>query len=257
MAIIPLHPDIVVTVEINGIPLPEYDFTQANAEAIPTATPAHWALTTTNGSNSATIVTKYFEAPLAGEFTLRYLRKPGFAYSSDQFHTDILLDGKAIIIPDIQFDVKDGCDSQVCHDGMIYKNGNMLTQRFRFAELTVGASALYMQEFGQIRLDFFFTEQGETVVPTELPEMEFENIVSLPQRKEWVVICSKSEPLGSSAPSSTDPYYSLGVIPRTPVPTPPRSPTPRWERDANILSQEELRDALKQLRQRQQDEFRE
>lgn len=33
-----------------------------------------------------------------------------------------------------------------------------------------------MREYGEIRLDFHFTEQEETVVPSEIPGLVFENI---------------------------------------------------------------------------------
>ncbi|KAL1612524.1 hypothetical protein SLS60_000751 [Paraconiothyrium brasiliense] len=196
MAILPRYPGFEVTVEVNGIPLPEHapvKIVEANAmptddaESAPTATPL-----------AATSIVKYVESPLSSEFTIRYKCTPGFGYASDHIYLEPSLDGKAILVPDLRYSPEHGCDSQVCYGGASWQGDAMRTQRFRFAELDIGSlrhcprratlilcvvedqttdeMRRVLLDQGEIKLDFFFTNEGQTVTATDLPPLVFDNI---------------------------------------------------------------------------------
>ena len=139
MAILTQQPSFEVTVEVNGHALQEYNFVQRADGASPDANSDDNVQGAPVANRpSPTKVVNYIEAPLSGEFTIRYTCKPGFSHSSDRIYADISLDGKTIFIPDLHFSPCNSMDSQVCYGGEIWRDGGMLSQKFMFNELIVG-----------------------------------------------------------------------------------------------------------------------
>ncbi|KAF1970559.1 hypothetical protein BU23DRAFT_570718 [Bimuria novae-zelandiae CBS 107.79] len=282
MAILSRHPSFEVVIEMNDNALPEYEFGRpgspdherldagfdGDVDGVPAAAPS-----------PPTTIIKYVEAPLNGEFTIRYSCKLGFGHSSERIYADISLDGKAILILDIRFSPRDGMDSQVCYGGEMYRDGEMFAQKFRFAELNVGKSPMHgehgavtnefrreMQEYGNIRLDFYFTESGQTVTSTEFPGLEFENFGPLSEKAvqkataitgdaptQSASLSATQSKIGGSLQKvrtvgklgsfifkyrTTQALRGLGIIAHTPAPTPPRTPTPQKDQIATRVKRE-------------------
>jgi hypothetical protein len=207
MAILPRYPGFEVTVEVGDNPLPEYDFVEAHvgenalidaatarADPIP-GEDADVAPAPT--SSEVTKVAKYIASPLSGEFTIRYKCKSDFGYASDLVYLEPSLDGKVIFIPNLRYSLKDGYDSQVCHGGEVWQGDAMRAHRFSFTELNIGTfppcswkarlitpsveenipngMRRQKRDQGEIRLDFYFMEKGQTVAATDLPQMQFDD----------------------------------------------------------------------------------
>lgn len=135
MAIITDHPGFEVTLEVNGSPLPEYNSSPHQDTGA--------AAGDTEGTppTLSTPVVKYVEASGGTEFTIRYMYKPPFN-PSFTIHPGVFLDGKCIIMPDIECSPKDGHEGYICRGGQTFADGRIYAQRFMFADLAVGESDL-------------------------------------------------------------------------------------------------------------------
>lgn len=149
MAILPRHPGFEVTIEVDGIPLPEYDLDEAHVEGneprAPTTTEVdHIAYRSVKGTLTAVSskrkLIKYIQSPSSGEFTIRYKCRPNFGHAPDCIYLEPSLDGKTIPVPDSRYSLQDGCHSEVCEGGLALQDGSMILQRFKFTEPTVGMS---------------------------------------------------------------------------------------------------------------------
>jgi hypothetical protein len=119
MAIAADMPGLEVTIEVDGIALPEYDHAPVDDRDI------------------ATTAIRYVEAPSATDFAIRYLYRPPFTPPS-AVQMDIMLDDSYIQAPYIEWGGKEESEGYLCSKSTSSVRGQDFTQGFRFAELRTG-----------------------------------------------------------------------------------------------------------------------
>ncbi|KAF2441888.1 hypothetical protein P171DRAFT_446700 [Karstenula rhodostoma CBS 690.94] len=154
---------------------------------------------------------KYIETPLSSEFIIRYKCSPGFRYASDHVYLEPSLDRKVVFIPDIRYSLKGGCESQICCGVEAWQGDVMQSHRFNFTELNIVEELMtdemrrQMRDHGEIRLDFHFTEKGQTIAATDLPQLQFDdngNSIAAKAVKETLAATGymPTQPAGYSCP---------------------------------------------------------
>lgn len=136
MAISENIPGLDVTIEVDGIALPEYNDESACDKRFLCSS------------------SKYVEAPPGAEFAIRYLFRPPFSPPFDVL-MDILLDNQYVPVPYFEGGGKDGCEGYVYSKASMKKDGRDFMQKFRFTELSTGKSAsnpLYTSRHTNIEL---------------------------------------------------------------------------------------------------------
>jgi hypothetical protein len=119
MAIATDMPGLEVTIEVDGIALPEYDHAPADDRDI------------------ATTAIRYVEAPSATDFAIRYLYRPPFTPPS-AVQMDIMLDTATFKLRTLNGGGKEECEGYPCSKSTSSVGGQDFTQGFRFAELRTG-----------------------------------------------------------------------------------------------------------------------
>lgn len=123
MAIATDIPGLEVTIEVDGQPLPEFDYDKADDDSLET-------------SNA-----KYVRTVSGAEFAIRYLTRPPFAPPS-QIQMDILLDDNYIQAPFSEWAGKDGCEGYLFSKASVAVGGQNFTRAFRFSELRTGKKSV-------------------------------------------------------------------------------------------------------------------
>tara|TARA_R110002003_G_scaffold52_6_gene4367 strand:+ start:9195 stop:9821 length:627 start_codon:yes stop_codon:yes gene_type:complete len=181
MAIVPAIPGLVVTVQVAGEDLPEYDYDEANA-----------------GNDAQNVASKYIEVPLGSEFEVRSLYQTPYNPAS-MVQVDIMLDGDYVQAPFVEWGGKDELEGYKYGKAAFITEGQSETRSFRFAALVIGmliamrdkqryimltlcteeteqpvteGSRQQISPIGQIMLYFYYIEDLEEAELTLLPRRE-------------------------------------------------------------------------------------
>jgi hypothetical protein len=119
MAITTGIPGLEVTIEVDAIPLPEYQHGLLEDDEVPTSS------------------SKYIEAPPATDFSIRYLFRPPFIPPS-AIQMDVLLDDNYVQAPFVEWGGKEDCEGYICSRSTSSIGGHSFTQGFQFVELRTG-----------------------------------------------------------------------------------------------------------------------
>jgi hypothetical protein len=201
MAITTGIPGLEVTVEVDAIALPEHEYAGVEDGEVTTS------------------ITKYIEAPPATDFSIRYLYRPPFTPPS-AIQMDVLLDGKYVQAPFIEWGGKEGCEGYLCSRSTSSAGGRSFTQGFQFAELKtsellfigifLGTSWLRKDETntpvtkevadrlsttGRIVLYFYLIEHLEAVKPAEVPQLANNEFDSLSEKALHKTVAAQGDEL--------------------------------------------------------------
>ncbi|KAF3036907.1 hypothetical protein E8E12_003396 [Didymella heteroderae] len=285
MAIAPAVPGLDVTVEVNNVALPEYQYENEDAyqygdkEAI-----------SAGHEDSACSVTKYLEVPSGAEFSVRWVLKEPFDNTLPT-HAQVMLDGSYLNVPFQETGDKDDARGYKYMKTVSEENGQVFTQTFRFSELEIDDQPhpteglkRQLEGIGTITIYMYFVIGEQQIYNPNVPRLELSQLDPMnekvnqkcaPVRGDVLTHqASLSEPqamLGSafhevqtekepfacytSHYRSTRALKSLGIIPRTPSPS--RSPTVEPEEpanppDLNSMTTEQLIAELSQRREREE-----
>ncbi|KAH7094468.1 hypothetical protein FB567DRAFT_622885 [Paraphoma chrysanthemicola] len=155
MAIVPALPGLLVTVEVAGEALPEYDC---------------------DDSDDQYAISRYIEAPLGTEFEIRSLYQTPYSPTS-MVQIDIILDGDYVQAPFLEWGGKDECEGYKYGKATFITEDQLETRRFRFAPLVTEETDQQVTEetkrkissIGKIELYFYYIEGLEEAKPTIVP----------------------------------------------------------------------------------------
>ncbi|KAI4932744.1 hypothetical protein J4E85_003144 [Alternaria conjuncta] len=210
MAVLPFLPGLAVEIVVNGASLPEYD---DNSD-----TPA-----------SPTMITKYVEATSGANFTIEVLLMEEFPFPKGHLEAEISLDGRVFMCELIREDqffndhLMDGRHSQV---GQYPK-----TQKFFFAKLEI--TSIQISE--KAMKGYTHTHRAGVSKPiarTYQTWWDYDRVTKSP----FATFNFKYRSLNA--------LRILGLVPREPT------PPPLEERPEDELTPEELRQLVKQLKDR-------
>ncbi|KAF2025120.1 hypothetical protein EK21DRAFT_104199 [Setomelanomma holmii] len=264
MAIVPAIPGLVVTVDVAGEALSEYDYVEANIDnaALPY------------------VVSRCIEAPTGAEFAIRSLYKPPHSLHSI-VQMDIMLDDNYIQVPFEEWGGKDECEGYRYGKATFITDGHSETRNFRFAahatekndQLVTEDVKRQIYSIGQLALFCYYIEGLNEIKLEQVTLVESEEPAPLSQKAvkaaitpgDWLscrTILSTSEVRDTitfnQVKIANEPfakfifYYrstaalkSLGIIARTPTPSPEPEPQAR---DPSDMSPEELVAEVNRLR---------
>ncbi|XPS78144.1 hypothetical protein M3J07_010165 [Ascochyta lentis] len=268
MAIAPSVPGLEVTIEVDNVALPEYQYED---EGTPIA--GHEAFDDS--------VTKYLEVPVGAEFSVRWLLKPPFE-STAATHADVMLDGCFLQAPFRETGDRDTFRGYKYAKTIVRQDAQGFTQSFRFSELETDDSTLHttldlkrrLEGIGCITVYLYRVISETESRTTNVPQLELnrcdpmsEKIAQKGASTVGDVLTHQAsltapQPMHSSTLHqvqtennffasytfhyrSTRALQSLGIIPRTPSPSPSPtfSPGPGM-RDPDTMTREELIVAL-------------
>ncbi|KAH7084823.1 hypothetical protein BKA63DRAFT_528729 [Paraphoma chrysanthemicola] len=265
MAIAPALPGLLVTVEVDGEALPEYDC---------------------DDGDDQNAVSRYIEAPLGTEFEIRSLYQTPYSPTS-MVQVDIMLDGDYVQAPFLEWGGKDDCEGYKYGKATFVTEDQSETRRFRFASLVTEETDQQVTEetkrkissIGKIELYFYYVEGLEEAKPTIVPRQATVHDVpinqkavkatitpgdsltcrtdlSAPEPRETVTfsqVKTMHEPFAKFTflYRSTAILKSLGIIQRTPTPSPEPEPEPESVAPES-MNPDELRAEVIRLRNKQQ-----
>ncbi|KAH6875347.1 hypothetical protein BKA58DRAFT_119538 [Alternaria rosae] len=270
MAIATDIPGLQVTIEVDGTALTEYE---------------HGII---EDDDTATSATRYIGAPLAGNFSIRYLFRPPLSRHS-AVQMDVLLDGNYVQAPFVEWGGKEDCEGYICSRSTSSIGGHSFTQGFQFAELRTNKINTQMTQdladrlspIGRIVLYFYFIEHMEAVTPAEVLQLAINDFDALsekalhkasamqgdqlshqtsltaPKQRDTItyneVKTTENEPFATFTfyYRSTNALKSMGVIPRNPSPY-PEPESDAEDRDPEDMTEEELRAVVRRMREKNQ-----
>lgn len=142
MAIVPAVLGLEVTVEVDNIALPEYQYEDDAENEHEDEAGAHRAVLTNS-------VTKYLEVPSGAEFSVRWIMKEPFDAPRPTF-ARVMLDGFYLQSPMMESGDKDGARGFMYRRTISGDKDQTFTQTFRFSELEIGQSLRLFKSVGAL-----------------------------------------------------------------------------------------------------------